>query len=265
MEFYLGIHQPGWLRRDELDGVPVMVSMNTIGAYGRIPAPRGPVKIDSGAYTRFSGGGRGWHAARPFAAAVVRVAAALGSRLVAVGPQDWLCGPPMLAATGRSLRWHQLRTAANYRALRRLAPGVPWLPMLQGWSPADYLRHAELYRAGGVDLWDGREVGVGSIAARQNTADAHAIIRALRGAGLRRLHAMGAHSGLRRYGGLVAAADSMAWSMEARNEAPLPGCAHRNCANCLRYALQWRERLLSTLGADEAPLQLSMEEIRWAA
>ena len=265
LRFYLGIHQPGWLRRPELADVPVMISMNTIGGYGRIPEPRGPVKLDSGAYTRFSGGGRGWRAARPFVAAVSRVAAALGPALVAVGPQDWLCGPPMLAATGRSLRWHQLRTAANYRALRRLAPGVPWLPMLQGWSPADYLRHVEMYRAGGVDLLDGREVGVGSIAARQNTADAHAILDALSAAGITNIHAMGAHSGLRRYGALVASADSMAWSMEARTEAPLPGCTHKNCANCLRYALGWRERLLSTLGGAPAPLQLSMEDLRWAA
>src|SRR5688572_20899752 len=113
---------PGWLRRAELEGVPVMISMNTIGAYRAIPEPRGPVKIDSGAYTRFVGGLRGWYAVAPFVAGVRRVASALGSALVAVGPQDWLCGPPMLAATGRSIRWHQLRTVANYRMLCRMAP-----------------------------------------------------------------------------------------------------------------------------------------------
>jgi hypothetical protein len=32
--------------------------------------------------------------------------------------------------------------------------------------------------------------------------------------------------------------------MRAAFSHPLPGCAQRNCANCPRYALLWRERLL---------------------
>jgi hypothetical protein len=36
----------------------------------------------------------------------------------------------------------------------------------------------------------------------------------------------------------------MAWSYRARRSPALPGCTgHRNCANCLRYALAWRARL----------------------
>lgn len=31
-------------------------------------------------------------------------------------------------------------------------------------------------------------------------------------------------------------ADSLAWSFDARRSAPLPDCAHANCATCLRYA-----------------------------
>ncbi|HZN72722.1 MAG TPA: hypothetical protein VFC00_13720, partial [Micromonosporaceae bacterium] len=55
--------------------------------------------------------------------------------------------------------------------------------------------------------------------------------------------------GLIEYGDLLAPADSMAWSFEARRlKHPLPGCTrHRNCANCLRYALAWRTRLIATL------------------
>ena len=48
--------------------------------------------------------------------------------------------------------------------------------------------------------------------------------------------------GLVRYGDCLASADSLAWSFEARRSAPLVGCVHTNCANCLRYAAAWRER-----------------------
>lgn len=25
------------------------------------------------------------------------------------------------------------------------------------------------------------------------------------------------------------------------HKAPLPGCSHKSCANCMRYALKWRK------------------------
>jgi hypothetical protein len=37
----------------------------------------------------------------------------------------------------------------------------------------------------------------------------------------------------------------MAWSAQARFHAPLPGHAHKTCANCKEYALLWRERVLA--------------------
>jgi hypothetical protein len=66
-----------------------------------------------------------------------------------------------------------------------------------------------------------------------------------------RLHAFGVKvAGLSRYGGYLMSTDSMAWSYAARRTAPLPGHSHRSCANCLTYALDWRDRLL------RRPLQL---------
>lgn len=39
---------------------------------------------------------------------------------------------------------------------------------------------------------------------------------------------------------------TLAWSAQARREPPLPGCVgHGNCANCPRYATQWRRRVLA--------------------
>jgi hypothetical protein len=45
-------------------------------------------------------------------------------------------------------------------------------------------------------------------------------------------------------------------TLRTRRRLPLPGChRHRNCANCPRYALAWRARVLAVL---EAPRQLHL-------
>ncbi|MGF0320689.1 DUF7221 family queuine tRNA-ribosyltransferase-like protein [Nocardia fluminea] len=49
-------------------------------------------------------------------------------------------------------------------------------------------------------------------------------------------------SGLGAYGDLLDSADSIAWSFRARRSPALPGCSHRSCANCRRFAVQWRAR-----------------------
>jgi hypothetical protein len=53
--------------------------------------------------------------------------------------------------------------------------------------------------------------------------------------------------GLTDHGHLLTSADSMAWSVDARRTGrTLPGCTrHKNCANCLRYALRWRTNVLA--------------------
>lgn len=42
----------------------------------------------------------------------------------------------MLARTGLTVREHQERTIANFLELRRIAPGLPFIPVLQGWALA---------------------------------------------------------------------------------------------------------------------------------
>jgi hypothetical protein len=39
--------------------------------------------------------------------------------------------------------------------------------------------------------------------------------------------------------------DSMAWSLGARFNPPLRGHTHKNCANCLEYALRWRAKVIA--------------------
>ncbi len=51
----------------------------------------------------------------------------------------------------------------------------------------------------------------------------------------------------------------VAWSYDARRGEPLPGHAHRNCANCLPYALRWRARILNRLQAVQLSLPVAAE------
>lgn len=79
------------------------------------------------------------------------------------------------------------------------------------------------------------------------------ILRPLHARGLR-LHGFGFKvSGLMNgASALLASADSMAWSRAARYEAPLPGCTHKQCNNCIKFALQWRQKVLLAIQSGKA-------------
>ena len=154
----------------------------------------------------------------------------------------------MLRRTGLSLQEHQRRTVASFLELRELAPEVPWLPVLQGWTLEDYLDCARLYVEAGVDLQAHSRVGVGTMCRRQATNEAVDILRALSMTGLR-LHGFGFKSrGLLEAAPFLASADSLAWSYHARKaKVRLPGCPHKVCSSCMKYALQWRSDLVARL------------------
>ena len=163
---------------------------------------------------------------------------------------DWMCEPAILKRTGLTIYEHQRRTVANFAELRGRAPDLPFAPVLQGWRISDYVRCAELYRAWGFDLTREPRVGVGSICTRQGTPEVEKILYALAAGGLA-LHAFGVkHRGLPGCAGALVSADSTAWSLQARYDAPLPACRHQRCSNCIRYAVRWRDRLLSQLDTD---------------
>ncbi|GAA1531165.1 DUF7221 family queuine tRNA-ribosyltransferase-like protein [Kribbella lupini] len=245
-QFYLGTHQPGWLRTS---GVPLFVSDRRLRGYKTLPRAKAPWALDSGGFTELSTHGS-WSAGptpRQYAERVRRYRDEIGG-LMWAAPQDWMCEPWILTRTGLSLLEHQRRTIDNYRELRETAPDLPFVPVLQGWHVDDYLACADLYAAAGVDLRSVQVVGLGSVCRRQATSEAVAIIDALRAIGITQLHGFGFKVlGLRRCGHRLASADSMAWSVEARRSAPLPGCQHSNCANCRLYAHQWRHRVLGSI------------------
>jgi hypothetical protein len=245
--FYLGAHQPHWLHRA---GFPLFVSHRQLARRPRSLRPAScRWALDSGGFTELSLHGRWLTPPEEYAAAVERYARQIGG-LDFASPQDWMCEPFMTGRTGLTVAEHQARTVENYLTLRRIAPGLPFIPVLQGWHLGDYLTCLDLYTTAGVDLTALPRVGLGSVCRRQSTAEIAVIVAELARRGLS-LHGFGVKTGgLHLYGHLLASADSMAWSFAARREPALPGCTgHKNCANCLTYATRWRARVLTRYAA----------------
>ncbi len=239
--FYLGTHEVSWLARDV---GPLFVSHRRLAGRRRLPRAAGGWALDSGGFSELALHGRWLTTAKDYVAATRRYAVEIGN-LDWAAPMDWMCEPAMLARTGLTVAEHQARTVANFLELRERGPELPYVPVLQGWTRGDYERCVALYERHGVDLTQEPRVGIGSICRRQATREVEKIVWALADAGLA-LHGFGVKTrGLEASAGALASADSMAWSYRARRDDPLPGCTHRRCANCIRYALRWRAHLLA--------------------
>jgi hypothetical protein len=137
----------------------------------------------------------------------------------------------------------------SYLDLRELAPEMPWLPVLQGQQLDDYRRHVDMYASAGVELGQVPLVGLGTVCRRQHTLVAVRLIQGLAELGLR-LHGFGLKiTSLLRLRQELTSADSMAWSYDGRQRGRCKRVRdHNKCANCLNYALLWRQRLLDRLG-----------------
>lgn len=240
MQFYLGTHRANWL---SFVGVPLFVSRSVLRNRRSLPRAAAPWALDSGGFTELTLHG-GWRIdAATYASDVRRYASEIGN-LNWAAPQDWMCEPHVIAKTGLTVFDHQVLTTVNFLELRTVAPELPFIPVLQGWEPQDYLDHVDLYERHGVDLSAEPTVGVGSVCRRSNEDDIARLLIALCAMGIS-LHGFGIKNlALRKCHRHIVSSDSMAWSFRARRDVPLPGCQHTNCANCVDYALLWRQRLL---------------------
>lgn len=258
MNFLLGTHMPAWLHTVD---VPLFVSAIRLRKRAKHRPALRPWALDSGGFSELTTHGRWTVGPEQYADEVAAWSEAIGS-LQWAAVQDWMCEPTVRELTRLTVREHQARTVASLHDLRHLAPDLPWVPVLQGWAPGDYFDHVKLYAAEGVDLRREQIVGIGSVCRRQGTAEALIVIRDLAADGIK-LHGFGFKtSGLTQLaaqGGGLVSADSLAWSYGARKRPPLDGCAHRTCANCPRWALQWREALLSKVASVRArPEQMAL-------
>lgn len=237
MDFYLGTHRPGWLATA---GVPLFVSYRTLSPRKSLPRAAARWALDSGGFTELALHGAYSFTPTTYAADVRRYQSDVGA-LDFAAPCDWMCEPQVVARTGLCVAEHQRRTIVSYLDLQSLAPEVSWLPVLQGWTADDYLRHVEQYAAAGVDLAAQPRVGIGTVCRRQHTAEAEAIIWRLHGMGIR-LHGFGLKlRGIAQAGAALSSADSLAWSYGARRRGPCicGSTSHKNGANCLFFALDW--------------------------
>jgi hypothetical protein len=214
--------------------------------------------LDSGGFSELSMYGKWETPAGQYAAEVRRFSDGIGNMDWA-SVQDWMCEPFIIKKTGLSVKEHQRRTIDSYKRLSDLAPEIPWTPVLQGFKLDEYLNHLDMYERAGVNLFSLPIVGVGSICRRQHTTEAEKILNTLASFGLR-IHGFGFKLlGLDRVANVITSADSMAWSFAARRSPPLPGCTHKNCANCSKYALQWYGRVLGRIAkSKQNPIQFML-------
>ena len=241
---YLGTHEAHWVSGDTIDG-PLFISAVRLRRRPRKSAYRPanrPWALDSGGFTELSKHGRWSISPGQYIAETDRFVEEIG-QLAWCAPQDWMCEPSMLAKTGLTVADHQMLTIENWLDLETERPGR-FIPVLQGWTLADYLTHAEQYASIGVDLTSFATVGVGSVCRRGQDDEIVRILGRLSDDGIR-CHGFGVRgSAFKRLRHRLASADSMAWSYNARKNPPMEGCTHKSCGNCPRWAKRWRDRLL---------------------
>lgn len=268
LQFYLTTHKPGWLWRDDI-GVPLFVSYRRLVEHVHLYPATVPWAMDSGAFSEIAQFGHHTTSARAYVAYVARCDREIGG-LEWAAPQDWMCEPGIIQGgsidghkvpgTGLDITEHQRRTVANFQELVALwpeysdSPEQPFMPVLQGWEPDDYLRCADMYDAAGVRLEDYPVVGLGSVCRRNNPTELLAVLENVipRLTPWLALHGFGMKTqGLEVAGHLMTTSDSAAWSYTARREhIVLPGHAHSHCGNCPVWALDWRERMLAKVAAN---------------
>jgi hypothetical protein len=302
--FFLGTPEPSWLWKPHpgLDGIALFVSRARLARRSPnrvMPRALHDFALDSGGFTELKKFG-GWRVtAAEYAAEVRRYREQLGpERMLWAAPQDNMCEPWVIYGKNQHLgptheryfhgtrelrglgpddpeqdlttavRIHQRLTVDNYLELTRIAPDVPWIPVLQGWELADYLYCVKLYEAAGVDLGAAPVVGLGSVCRREDTDEIADIVGTLSALGLR-MHGFGVKTdGLSMYGELLTSADSQAWSYGYRKrKIRLPECTHRakTCGYCLNGALAWYQRITKPQPPGPQPVGAGWQQMTFEA
>jgi hypothetical protein len=133
----------------------------------RSPFQVGKWIMDSGAFTTLARHG-GYQDEPDVYAAEIRRWSKNGELLAAVS-QDYMCERFMLERTGLTVDDHQRMTIERYDRLHNYdLGGVYLMPVLQGYAPADYVRHIRMY---------GHRLGIGLGSGSDPSASAMATCR----------------------------------------------------------------------------------------
>lgn len=244
MKFYLGTHMATFFSQTD---VPLFISRRQLFKRKTLPKPLGCWALDSGGFTELNLYGKWLVTPKDYVAEVRRYKDDMG-RMDWAAQQDWMCEPFVLKKTGLSVDEHQNRTISNFVELKNLAPDLPFTPVLQGYTVSDYMRCCEKFQKAGIDLSAEPTVGVGSVCRRQHTGEIVRLFRELSSLNLN-LHGFGVKkTGIKNLKSFMQSCDSLAWSFNARiagrsGDVDCPN-GKKNCANCLHYALQWRDEIL---------------------
>ena len=247
VKFFVGLHQPGDAKHFAL----ACISINRLRTRIK-PVECAEILLDSGAFMELAQHGKYRHSVEEYASQIRRLHDAGIVKISAAVAQDYMCEPFMLQKTGLTIQDHQKMTIERYDALLACDLPVYIMPVLQGYSPADYVEHIRQY---GDRLKPGAWVGVGSVCKRQGNPRAIvAVLQAiheerpdlrLHGFGVKKTSLM--HPAVR---ALLASADSMAWSYAARKQG-------RN-ANDWREARRFCEVITDTTQRIAQPWQMEM-------
>jgi hypothetical protein len=251
---YLGTNEPSWLWNRDMGDVRLFISRNRFARRSSFKPARSRWALDSGGFTELSQYGVWRTGPLEYAAFVARLQREVGGMDWAA-PQDWMCEDEILARTGLSRSTHISLTVENFCDLQAAWPQVsdgpcPFIPVLQGWTGAEYLECEALYRECGIRLEDYPRVGLGSVCRRQATMS---LLKLARYFDHLPLHLFGTKlqgiEMLTRLGIPFASSDTLAWSYDARRlgEPFLPSCTHKACNSCPDYALAWHARQLALL------------------
>jgi hypothetical protein len=257
MRFHLGTDNPSWLWREQPTRHPLFVSTRRLNRYAAVKAATVDWALDSGGFTELNMYGT-WKTTPEEYVHQIRRYAQIG-RMQWASQQDWMCETFVLATTGKTVAEHQRLTIDNLLQLRHLAADLPIIPVLQGWTIDDYLRHVDQFNVAGIDLTAEPIVGIGSVCRRADVGPIGDLIVRLADEGIK-LHGFGIkQDGIRRYGFALASADSMAWSFTARR-APgvLCNTNHRSpkCTHCPDWAQRWADNVIAN--SNLTPFQMSM-------
>lgn len=214
MRFFVGMHQPSDAKR--VDGA--FISINRIRDR-KSAFEVGDWIMDSGAFTMIATHGRYLDPPSVYAAQIKRWST--NGTLLAAVAQDYMCEPVMLEKTGLTVPEHQRLTIERYDALiTEDVGGVYIMPVLQGYSPSEYIDHVRMY---GDRLAHGAWVGVGSVCKRNgNPMSVLMVLMAIKSVRPDlRLHGFGLKTTALMSAAIRAmlhTADSMSWSFAARKQ-----------------------------------------------
>lgn len=242
MIFFLGLHQPSDARHFRF----VCVSIHRLWKRRKPFRRKVLTLIDSGAFTILDKHGHypESHSVKHYADQLHRLYTNGVLTILAAVAQDYMCEDRIRDKTGLSIEEHQRLTVERYDALIDellvlFKGAIPFhiMPVLQGQSAEDYVRHIEMY---GDRLKLGMWVGVGSVCKRQG--DPRVVEGILRAIKAERpdllLHGFGVKlTALRSLAVrmLLATADSLAWSFGARKR--------KRAGQQSRGGNDWREAL----------------------